>query len=64
MQFIITKPRNINSQLKTPHSHFITLINKSQHAKLKLVSLTWKRQPKQLFEHQTTSNHTGCFIYT
>jgi len=64
MQFIIIEPENTDSQLKTPHSHFIALINKSQHAKLKLASLTCKRQPKQFLKHQTTSNHTWCFIYT
>jgi len=64
MQFIITKLENTNSQLKTPYSQFIALINKSQHVKLKLASLTCKIQPKQLLKHQTTFNHTGCSIYT
>jgi len=36
MQFIIAEPGNKNSQLKTPHSLFITLIKKSQQSKTKI----------------------------
>jgi len=36
MKLIITKLENTDSQLKTPHSEFITPINKSQHAKTKI----------------------------